>query len=85
MGAGFSTVFHGCPLRVNCTASWTHPESRDSHLLIGAEEGLYTLNLTQLHDAIMDRVSSVFSTSDHQSSLSALSRSTPAASPGSSC
>ena len=56
LGAGFSTVFHGCPLRVNCTASWTNPESKDQHILIGAEEGLYTLNLSQLHEATMERL-----------------------------
>lgn len=53
MGACFSKVFNGCPLGIHCTASWIHPETRDQHILIGAEEGLYTLNLNQLHDAFV--------------------------------
>ena len=51
MGACFSKVFNGCPLGIHCTASWIHPDTRDQHILIAAEEGLYTLNLNQLHDA----------------------------------
>lgn len=51
MGACFSKVFNGCPLGIHGTASWVHPETRDQHILIAAEEGLYTLNLNQLHDA----------------------------------
>ena len=51
MGACFSKVFNGCPLGIHGTASWIHPETRDQHILIAAEEGLYTLNLNQLHDA----------------------------------
>jgi hypothetical protein len=51
MGACFSKVFNGCPLGIHGTATWIHPETRDQHILIAAEEGLYTLNLNQLHDA----------------------------------
>ena len=51
MGACFSKVFNGCPLGIHGTATWVHPETRDQHILIAAEEGLYTLNLNQLHDA----------------------------------
>lgn len=56
MGACFSKVFNGCPLRIHCTASWIHPETRDQHILIGAEEGVYNLNLNELHDACIDQL-----------------------------
>ncbi|XP_059607926.1 mitogen-activated protein kinase kinase kinase kinase 5 isoform X3 [Phlebotomus argentipes] len=56
MGACFSKIFNGCPLSINCTASWIHPETRDQHLLIGAEEGIFNLNMNELHDAVIDQV-----------------------------
>ncbi|BES89047.1 mitogen-activated protein kinase kinase kinase kinase [Nesidiocoris tenuis] len=56
MGACFSKIFNGCPLRIHCTASWIHPETRDQHILIGAEEGIYNLNLNELHETAMDQL-----------------------------
>lgn len=56
MGACFSKIFNGCPLRVHCTASWIHPETRDQHLLIGAEEGIFNLNMNEIHDAVIDQM-----------------------------
>jgi len=54
MGACFSKVFNGCPLHINFTASWVHPETKNQHILIGANEGIYTLNLTEIHEGSMD-------------------------------
>ena len=47
-------VFNGCPLRIHCTASWVHSETNNQHILVGAEEGIYTLNLNELHENAMD-------------------------------
>ncbi|XP_072399001.1 mitogen-activated protein kinase kinase kinase kinase 5 isoform X5 [Diabrotica undecimpunctata] len=56
MGACFSKVFNGCPLRIHCTVSWINPETRDQHILIGAEEGIYNLNLNELHETCIDQL-----------------------------
>ena len=47
-------MFNGCPLRINCTASWIHPETHNQHILVGADEGIYTLNLNEIHENAMD-------------------------------
>ena len=56
MGACFSKVFNECPLSILCSASWVHPDTHDQHILLGCEEGLYTLNLNELHDACIDQL-----------------------------
>ena len=50
----YPKVFNGCPLRINCTASWIHPETHNQHILVGADEGIYTLNLNEIHENAMD-------------------------------
>ena len=57
MGACFSKVFNGCPLHINCTASWINPETKDQHMLLAADEGVYTLNLNQIADGSLELVS----------------------------
>ncbi|XP_074936252.1 mitogen-activated protein kinase kinase kinase kinase 2-like [Phalacrocorax aristotelis] len=50
MGACFAKVLDRCSLRISAALTWAHPETRDLHLLLGADEGLFALNLRELQE-----------------------------------
>ena len=54
MGAGFMKIFNQCPLDIHSSYCWINNETKEQHVLIAAEEGVYALNLNELHDATLE-------------------------------
>ncbi|XP_053124247.1 mitogen-activated protein kinase kinase kinase kinase 1 isoform X2 [Hemicordylus capensis] len=43
----FKKVFNECPLHVTSATAWTHPNTNEPHLILGAEEGIFALNRSE--------------------------------------
>lgn len=54
----FTKIFSGCPIHINCAGVWTHPSKEETYVLIGTEQGLYTLNTALKDDPTMIILSS---------------------------
>ncbi|XP_057303544.1 mitogen-activated protein kinase kinase kinase kinase 3-like isoform X2 [Hydractinia symbiolongicarpus] len=52
----FSKIFNECPLNAFCATSWTHPETKNHHLLFASDEGIYSLNLDDLQNIEMFQI-----------------------------
>lgn len=52
----FSKIFNECPLNITCATSWTHPETKNHHLLFATDEGIYSLNLDDLQNIEMFQI-----------------------------
>ena len=51
LGACFTSIFHNCELSINCATTWIHPANNRQYAIIGADEGIYMLDLYELHEA----------------------------------
>ncbi|BHF71674.1 Mitogen-activated protein kinase kinase kinase kinase 1 [Sparganum proliferum] len=54
MGACFSLIFEGCPLKVNATATWVNPSTNAQVIIFGTNDGIYCMDLQELADATLE-------------------------------
>ncbi|XP_018411491.1 PREDICTED: mitogen-activated protein kinase kinase kinase kinase 1 [Nanorana parkeri] len=47
VGILLKKIFNGCPLKIHSATTWKHPTTKDLHVILGAEQGIYTLNLSE--------------------------------------
>jgi len=52
----FSKIFNECPLTVFAATSWTHPDTKNHHLIFASDEGIYSLNLDDLQNIEMFQI-----------------------------
>ncbi|XP_063168690.1 mitogen-activated protein kinase kinase kinase kinase 1 [Candoia aspera] len=48
----FKKVFNECPLHLTSATAWTHPNTNELHLILGAEEGIFALNRSEAEPAL---------------------------------
>ncbi|CAI4229773.1 unnamed protein product [Auanema sp. JU1783] len=56
MGACFSKMLSDCSFRINCASSWIHPGSCIQYILLGCEEGIYSIDTSKLHESDMTKI-----------------------------
>ncbi|KAL7677904.1 hypothetical protein ACOME3_004134 [Neoechinorhynchus agilis] len=53
MGACFTKIFNQCPLQVKCACSFISNQSSEHRVVIGCDQGIYVLDLRELHEATL--------------------------------
>ncbi|KAM8952255.1 mitogen-activated protein kinase kinase kinase kinase 1 [Pelodytes ibericus] len=48
----FKKIFNGSPLKIHCATCWDDPTTHDMHIILGAEEGIFTLNRGESHPSL---------------------------------